>query len=417
MARRAGKATGKLTALAVEAAKKPGLINDGGGLYLKIDDGGSKSWVLRYKLGGRSHKLGLGPVHTVGLALARDKAADARRLLLDGGDPISEKRRAKAAARLQDARSITFDEVAATYIAAHRAGWRSSKHIKEWSTTLARHASPTFGRLAVQDIDTGLILRALEKVWRTNPETASRVRGRIESVLDYARARGYREGENPARWRGNLDHLLPLASKVKTKTHFAAMPHTEVSGLMAQLAARLEVTSAALAFTISTSVRSGEVLGAQWSEIDLDARLWTIPGSRMKSGREHRVPLSDAAIAILKRMQATRNSDFVFPGAKKNKGLSVTGMSVLLCRTLGYRDATVHGMRSAFRDWASEQTNYPREVCEAALAHVVGDKVEAAYRRTDLLDRRRRLMAEWARYITTPPADASRVIPILRRGK
>jgi integrase len=233
-------------------------------------------------------------------------------------------------------------------------------------------------------------------------------------VLDYASARGYRNGENPARWRGNLDNLLPLASKVKTKGHFAAMPHAEVGALMVKLAARNETTAHALAFTILTAARSGEVIGAQWDEINFAERLWTVPGSRMKSGREHRSPLSDKAIAILKEMQTRQRGNFVFAG-RNGKGISKTGMAILLNVTFGHDAATVHGFRSAFRDWCGERTNHPREVCEAALAHVVGDKVEAAYRRSDLLDRRRQLMAEWANYISSPSADASAVIPIRRR--
>jgi integrase len=276
MAGKAGKTSGKLAALQVTRAKPGAFINDGLGLYLKVDEGGSKSWVLRYKVNGRSRKYGLGPVHTVGLALARDKAGDARRLLLDGRDPIDEKRKVKAAARLEQAKAISFDECAAAYIKAHKAGWRSADHTKEWQSTLRRFVSPIFGKLPVQSIDVGLVVRALEKIWTTNPVTASRVRGRVEMILDYAKAREYRTGENPARWKGNLDNLLPLASKVKVKQHFAAMPYADVGALMAKLSARDEVSAFALAFTILTAARSGETIGAQWDEIDFKNRLWVI---------------------------------------------------------------------------------------------------------------------------------------------
>ena len=418
MAGTAGRTIGKLSALRVAAAKAPGMYGDGAGLYLKVDEGGSRSWILRYKVAGRSRKLGLGPVHTVSLALARDKAADARRLLLDGKDPIEVKRAARAAHLLEAAKTISFDDCAANFVATNKAAWRSEKHVGEWMTSLQRYASPVFGKLAVADVDRGLIVRALEPIWSTKPETASRVRQRVERVLSYAKANGYRDGENPAAWKGNLDHILPRADKIKAVKHFAAMPHNEVATLMARLAPLDEVAAAALRFTILTAARSGEVLGAQWSEIDLESAIWTVPGVRMKTGRQHRIPLSDPAISILNKMQAGHphgGHELVFPGRKPGKGIGETSMAYTM-RGLGIgAEATVHGFRSSFRDWCSEQTAFPREVAEACLAHTVGDKVELAYRRTEFIVKRRALMTAWARYITAPSADTNHVIPI-RRG-
>ncbi|MFY9955657.1 tyrosine-type recombinase/integrase, partial [Bradyrhizobium sp.] len=327
MAGRTGKTSGKLTALGVTAAKAPGLYGDGHGLYLKVDEGGSKSWILRYKLNGRPRKFGLGPTHTVGLALARDKAADARRLLLDGRDPIEEKRAGKAAAMLEAAKTISFDQCAADYFEANKAAWRNPKHVKEWPASLQRYASPVFGHLAVADVDVGLVVRALEPIWTTKPETAARTRGRIETVLDYAAARGYRAGENPARMKGNLAHILPAHNKtIKPVVHHPAVPHADVAAVMEKLANRHEVAASALAFTILTAARSGEVMGAKWeTEIDLEAKLWTVPAARMKAGREHKVPLSDAAIKILTKMRAEHGAGaYVFPAQKRNRGLSDT---------------------------------------------------------------------------------------------
>ena len=415
MAGRTGKTAGKLTAVKVTNAQAPGLYGDGNGLYLKID-GGSKSWVLRFKLNGRPRKFGLGPTHTIGLALARDKAAIARRLLLDGKDPIEEKRATKSAAMLEAAKSITFDECSKAYFEANKAAWKNPKHIKEWPSSLQRYASPVFGRLAVADVDVGLVVRALEPIWTTKPETAARTRGRIETVLDYAKAHGYRTGENPARVKGNLAHILPPHNKqIKPVTHHAALPHADVAAVMVKLANRHEVAAAALSFAILTAARSGEVMGAQWSEIDFDGKLWIVPGTRMKAGKEHRVPLSDAAVAVLAKMKAEHGgAGFVFPGQKRNKGLSDTRMPLLL-RSVGVLE-TVHGFRSSFRDWTAEQTAFPREVCEAALAHAVSDKVEAAYQRSDVLEKRRKMMDQWARYITAAPAAGNKVVPI-RRGR
>jgi integrase len=408
---------GRLTPLDVTRANKRGLHSDGGGLNLQIAKGGSKSFVFRYRFSGRIRVMGLGSSLDVSLSEARDRAFDCRRSLRDGIDPLRARENRRATQRLQDAKSISFDECSRQYIETNKSAWRNSDHASEWTATLARYASPVFGRLAVQDVDTGLIVRALEPIWTVKPVTASRVRGRIEIILHYAKARGFRIGENPAVWRGNLDHILPHPTRIKAVQHLAAMPHAEVSGLMAKLRGRREISAAALAFTILTAARSGEVTGAQWDEVDLGAKVWTIPGSRMKSGREHRVPLNDEGVAILKKMKAIRQgeSGFVFSGRNAGRGISCTGMPILL-RRIGIEGVTVHGFRSSFRDWTAEQTAYPREVAEACLAHVVGDRVEAAYRRTDFLERRRKLMDAWATYIATPVADDRHKVIAIRRG-
>jgi integrase len=415
MAGKTGKTAGKLSALKVASALAPGLYGDGNGLYLKVD-GDSKSWVLRFKIRGRARKFGLGPVHTVPLALARDKAAAGRRLLLDGIDPIEQRRAAKATALLEAAKNITFDKCSKQYIDANKAAWKSAKHLSEWSRSLQRYASPVFGKLAVADVDVGLVVRALQPIWTTKPETAARTRGRIETVLDYAKAHGYRAGENPARVKGNLAHILPPHNEnIKTVKHHAALPHADVAALMVKLAARHEVSAAALAFAILTAARSGaEVTGAQWDEIDLDAKLWTVPGERMKAGKEHKVPLSDAAIAVLIKLKSEHGAiGFVFPGRKRNRGLSDTRLPRLL-RSVGVVE-TVHGFRSSFRDWAAEQTAFPREVAEACLAHLISNKTEAAYLRTEFLEKRRKLLNAWARYISAPaPAKGGKVVAIGR---
>jgi integrase len=395
------RAIGKLTALAVDKAKRRGYYGDGGGLFLQVSASGSKSWVFRFKEAGKLREMGLGATHTIGLAEAREKARECRRLRLDGINPIEARKVARAQARLAAATATTFKDCAERYIASHRAGWRSSAHAAQWPSTFGRYVYPVFGPLPVQAIDVGLVLKALEPIWTAKPETANRVRGRIESVLDWATARGYRKGENPARWRGHLENLLPGKSKVRRVKHHAALPHVEIANFMAQLQQQEGVAARALEFTILTAARTGEVLGARWSEINFAERLWTVPAERMKSGKEHRVPLSDTALAILEQMQAIRQDDFVFPGGKARRPMSNMAMAMTLRRT-GRGEMTVHGFRSSFRDWAAERTGFPAEVAEMALAHTVGDKVAAAYRRGDLFQKRRQLMDAWARYCAAP---------------
>jgi integrase len=396
MAGMAGKRVGILTARTVQAAKTPGLFGDGGNLYLNVDHNGNKSWIVRWSSGGKLHKCGLGAVHTVTLEQAREKAADARRIIRDGGNPREARREARQAVLVAQAKSMSFDDAAKAYVEGHKAGW-SDKHGKQWPATLTRYTSPVFGNLPVSAIDTGMVMRVLQPIWSSKNETASRLRGRIETVLSWARVQGYRSGENPALWKGHLDHLLPARGKVHKVVHHAALPYAKLPAFMRDLRKRYGVAVLALEFAILTATRTSETLDAQWSEFDLRNKLWTIPAERMKGGREHRVPLSDRAAAIVQEMQTVRNGDYVFPGAKRGKPLS--NMSMLLAlRRMERDDLTTHGFRATFRTWAAEKTAHQREVIEAALAHVVGDKTENAYQRGDLLDKRRRLMDAWAAY-------------------
>jgi integrase len=399
---------GKLTALAVTRATKPGKYGDGGGLYLDIDPNGAKGWSYRFRLDGRDREMGLGPLHAISLADARLRAQECRKLRLDGIDPIEHRKAQRAAARLDTAKAITFDECRDLYIAAHRAGWRNVKHGDQWTATLTTYASPTIGALAVQAIDTGLILKVLEAIWSDKTETASRVRGRIEAILDWAKVRQYRTGENPARWRGHLDKLLPARSKVQKVEHHSALPYAEIGSFVVDLKEQIGISAMALEFLILTVSRTGEVIGAQWPEFDLDKKLWVVPGERMKSGREHRVPLPDRAIEILKELAKLSDDKkgHVFPGGRADRPLSNAAMLALLKR-MERTDITPHGFRSCFKDWAAEATGFANEISEAALAHVIGDKVEAAYRRGDLFEKRRRLMDAWAKYCATPQRSAS----------
>jgi integrase len=401
---------GKLTALAVDKAKRRGYYGDGGGLFLQVSTSGSKSWVFRFKDAGRLREMGLGATHTIGLAEAREKARECRRLRLDVIDPIEARKVARSQARLAAATATTFKDCAERYIASHRAGWRSATHAAQWPSTLSRYVYPVFGSLPVQRVDVGLVLKVLEPIWTAKPETANRVRGRIESVLDWATARGYRQGDNPARWRGHLEILLPKKSKMRQVKHHAALPYAEIGDLMVRLKQQKGAAARALEFTILTAARTGEVIGAQWSEINLAERLWTIPAERMKSGKEHRVPLSDAARAILEQMQAMRQDDSIFSGGRAGQSISNMAMAMTL-RRMGRGDLTVHGFRSSFRDWTAERTGFPNEVAEMALAHVVSDKVEAAYRRGDLFQKRRQLMDAWARFCAAP-AVAGQVVTL-----
>jgi len=405
---------GKLTALAVERTKRRGYYGDGGGLSLQVSARGSKSWVFRFKDNGKLREMGLGPTHTVTLAEAREKARGCRKLRIEGIDPIESRRAERAKARLAAAKAMTFKMCAERYIAAHNAGWRSPKSLAAWEGTLGTYVYPVFGALPVQAIDTALVMNAIEPVWATKPETASRVRGRIESILDWATARAYRAGENPARWRGHLEKLLPTKTKVRRVEHHAALPYPEVAAFMAELRGQEGIAARALEFAILTAARTGEVMGARWGETNIAERLWNIPAERMKGGREHRVPLSAAALAIVQAMAALRRGEFVFPGGKSDRPLSNMAFLMLL-RRMGRNDLTAHGFRSTFRDWAAERTSFPAEVAEMALAHTVGDKVEAAYRRGDLFQKRRQLAEAWARFCTASPP-AGQVVSIRRPG-
>lgn len=386
----------RLSATAVAKLKKPGMHADGGGLYLLIR-GAQRSWVFRFRDGARLRDMGLGPAHTVSLADAREQATAARRQRLDGVDPIEARATVRAAAKAEKAATMTFRSAADAYIAAHRAGWRNEKHAEQWSSTLAAYAHPTIGDLSVSAVDTTLVLKILRPIWATKTETASRVRGRIESILDWAKVSGLRAGENPARWRGHLDHMLPARAKVRPVEHFAALPYAELAGFMTALRAREGIAARCLEFTILTAARSGEARGATWAEVDVAAAVWTVPAARTKARREHRVPLSDRALAILEEMRLTREvGPLVFPGHRLTQPLSDMSLTAVLGR-MG-RDITVHGFRSTFTDWAREQASFDQEVRKAALAHTIDDKTDAAYARGDMFEKRRKLMAAWADY-------------------
>jgi integrase len=382
--------------------KGAGLYADGGGLYLRVTPTDARMWLYRFQMAGRRRDMGLGAADLYSLAEARQKALEARKLVAEGIDPIEARREGRSAKALDAAKVMTFRQCAEAYIAAHSAAWRSHKSLAAWEGTLAADVYPTFGALPVPAIDTALVMKAIEPIWTKKPETASRVRGRIESVLDWATARSYRQGENPARWRGHLENLLPARSKVQRVEHHSALPYAEIATFMAALRQQDGVGASALEFAILTAARTGEVIGARWDEINVAERLWTVPADRMKAGKEHRSPLSDAALAIVEKMAAIRQSDHVFPGANSVRPISNMAMLMLL-RRMGRDDLTVHGFRSTFRDWIAERTSFPAEVAEMALAHVVGDKVEAAYRRGDLFEKRRQLAEAWAKFCSATP--------------
>ena len=397
------RALARLKAFDVTRTKAKGLYPDGGGLYLQVSATGTKSWIFRYRMNGRTtpRDMGLGPVATISLADARQKATDARRAILGGVDPIDVRKSSRALVALDAAKAMTFKACATAYIKSHAAGWRNEKHAGQWTATLEAYAYPVMGKLPVAAIEVGHVMKVLEPIWSEKPETASRVRGRIESIIGWATANGFRKGDNPAQWRGHLENLLPKLSKVRKVRHHPALPYSEVGAFLARIRQENGIAALALEFLILTATRTSETIGAQWGEIDLGNKVWTIPGERIKAGKEHRVPLSAPAMTILKSLARTRASDkgdeFVFPGGRKGQQLSNNAMLALLKR-IERQDVTAHGFRSTFRDWAAEQTNYPRDVAEMALAHAIGDKVEAAYRRGDLIEKRTRLMAEWAKH-------------------
>jgi integrase len=385
----------KLTALEVKKDLKPGLYGDGHGLYLQVSSFDTKAWVFRFTIDGHPRKMGLGPLHTVSLAEARKRAAEARLKAHDGIDPIKDKQAQRASKRLSAAKAITFKQAAAAYVEANRAAWKNAKHAKQWASTFGA-TTAAINDLAISAIDTGLVLSVLEPIWTKKPETAVRVRGRIEAVLDWAKVRGFRDGENPARWRGHLDHILPKKSRIASVEHLDALPYISVSAFMAELRAKEGIAARALEFAILTAARSGEILDAQWDEIDIDAKLWTVPANRMKAKKEHRVPLSDRAAEILKGLPRADARVFVRLGRD----------GLLECLRQLRDEGTVHGFRSTFRDWAAETTAYPNELLEIALAHTIGNKAEAAYRRGDMMEKRRRLMADWAAYCEQQPANS-----------
>jgi integrase len=390
----------RLTARTVASLKKPGRHADGQNLYLKISaDGSSKSWVFMFDIAGRQREGGLGSIASVSLAEARSKASEWRSLLAKGLDPLE----ARKAAHEAEATRKTFGQCAEELIKAKRSEWRNATHVRQWSQTLGDYCAQIWNT-PVDDIDTPAVLSVLTPIWGLKPETALRLRGRIEATLDFAKIHKLRTGENPATWRGHLALILPKRQKLD-RGHLAAMPYRDVAAFVKTLREAESIRALALEFLILTAGRLGEVLGAQWAEIDLAGRVWTIPAGRMKAGREHRVPLSVRAIEIVERMAEIRSSDNIFPGQRRGRPLSHCAP-----RELCPAGATIHGFRSAFRDWAGNETNTPREVCEAALAHSVGGAVEAAYRRSDALEKRRVLMEAWAAYVE--PGAGGNVVPI-----
>jgi integrase len=394
----------------VTAVAEPGKYSDGGGLYLQVSPstkGVTKSWIFRYMRGGKiSREMGLGAMNMrkgdgyTTLNQARQKRTRAREMLEAGIDPLQEKRAARAASRLQAAKGVTFGECAAQYIDEHAAGWKGKKHLWDWRSTLSRHVEPLLGPLPVAAIDTALVLKVLKPIWTTRTKTAGDIRSRIELILNWAKIHGYRDGENPARWKGHLQNALPKPSKVAKVKHHDAMPYVDVPQFMVELRGRASVTSRALEWTILAAARSDETRGAQWSEIDIEKRVWTIPGTRMKAAAAHRVPLTDRMVEILKDQPHVGMTVF----SSTSKKLSITAMWKLLRNIRSSSSETVHGFRSSFRDWAAEQTAYPSDVIEMALAHTIANKVEAAYRRGDLFEKRRALMADWTAYCAGEPA-------------
>lgn len=397
------RTSNRLSVKWIESSKrKPGYYADGAGLWLQVSKTLTRSWVFRYTRQGKTHDIGLGSYLNVTLEMARVKADDMRKTLGRGEDPMAQRlmQKANAASRL------TFDQCAEKFIEANRAGWKNPKHGDQWKSTLDTYASPVIGKLDVAHIDTAHILRVLEPIWTTKNETASRVRGRVEKVLAWATTRKLRHGDNPARWKGHLDTALPKPSDVQKTSHHEAMHYKDIGDFAPTLQAQPGVAPRALEFTILTATRTNEVIGATWGEIDLNECVWTIPAERMKAKKEHRIPLTDRAVEILRDMEKIKESEFVFPGWKAKSGLSNMAMLVLLKR-MSRPDLTVHGFRSTFRDWAGETTHHPREVIEHAMAHQLADKAEAAYARGTLFEKRRKLMEDWDAFLRTRPAEAS----------
>jgi integrase len=411
---------GKLTAFEVERKKQPGTYNDGGGLYLQVTSPSARSWLFRYRSPGHlsrngkplTREMGLGSLSVVSLHEAREEGAKCRQALRNGVDPLEMKRANRERAHLAAAKSLTFREAAQAYHAAHRASWRSALHAEQWSTSLDQHVMPTLGHLSVAAIDTTLLMKVIEPLWVCKTESASRIRARIERILEWAKVRGYRSGENPARWKGHLDMLLAKPGALKKANgsrNYSALPYAQIAEFMVELRRHDTVAARALEFTILCAARSGEVRNGKWPEIDEHARVWTIPPEKMKGGRVHRVPLSARALAVLKHMRSVRQNEYIFPG-RSRENLPPMAMYKAL-RGMG-RHVTTHGFRATFKTWASECTTFQRETVEAALAHVSGDKLEAAYNRGDQLQKRARLMAAWADYCGRLPQKHADVVQL-----
>ena len=401
-----------LSAAKVKSLKAPGDYLDGRGLYLQVRSKSSKSWLLKFSMHKRAREMGLGSAFDFTLADARATRDVYRKLIKQGVDPIEQRKADEMARALDRAKAITFKDACARYIAANRSGWKNIKHAAQWEATLKAYAYPTLGALPVQAIDAALVMAVLEPIWSTKSETASRVRGRIETVLDWAKALGLRDGENPARWRGHLDMLLPKPSKVRKVENHPALPFAQLPAFMKDLREREGIAAVAMEFLILTAGRTGEVLGATWDEFDLRKSVWTIPGERMKNGKDHHVPLSPPAVAVLERMSKVTNGEHVFLGQSSGRPLSDMALLVLL-RRMKRTEITSHGFRPTFRDWAAERS-YPDAVAEAALAHSVPDAVVAAYKRTTFFELRKQMMDDWAAFATSDPAKAGDNVVELR---
>jgi integrase len=408
------RALHRLSNLKVEHAKQPGMYADGGGLYLRVAEGGSKQWIYRYTTNGHNRDMGLGSVRLLTLAEARERARAAGKLRLDGIDPIAYKHAERGAAIVAAAGAKTFKECAEGFIRDNEKKWTHPKHRRDWERTLVRFVFPTLGNLPVTSIDTPLVLKVIKPLWERVPETASRVRGRIEAVLGWATVHHYRTGDNPARWRQHLQHALPSRSEIAKVEHHAAMPYTQVASFMDALRKDTSIAARCLEFITLTAARLGEATGATWDEIDLGARTWTIRAERMKKGdKKHKVPLSDAVMAVLKTMREIRQSAYVFPGVKPGQPIGADALRELIKKLAG-DDVTVHGLRSTFRDWAADCTSFPNELAEMALSHAIPTAVEKAYRRGSMFERRRKLMDAWAAYCATVETDAGKVVALAR---
>lgn len=421
------RSANKLSTLKIKSTKEPGLYADGGNLYLQVSQEGTKSWLFRFMIAGRARKMGLGSADYVPLAEARKKAAAAYGLLIDGVDPIDERdqRRALIADQVahqkaERSRQKTFKQCAEAFIANKKAGWKNPKSEAQWTSSLKTYAYPFIGDLRAADIDLSHVKDVLEPIWRTKTETANRVRGRIEMILNWAAVHNYRSGENPARWRGHLDMILSARSEVAPVKHHEALPYSDIPKFMADLRKRDSISARALEYTILTAVRTSDTIGGVRTEVDEKDKVWTIPAARLKGKKgkrktNHTVPLSKAAFTILEMVP--HDDKHLFAGGKEGQSLSNMAMAELL-KSMGYGSITVHGFRSTFRDWAAEKTAYPNEMCELALAHVVSDKVEAAYRRGDMREKRRRLMEDWAKFCASPAAaKAGNVVSIRAANK
>lgn len=393
----------RLSAMKADKLKEPGLYLDGGGLYLQVTGDGlkrvNKSWIFQFKFKGRTRQMGLGSFQLIGLAEAREKSKECRRQLLDGVDPLEARNAARVEQKLEEAKAVPFEVCAEKYITSHKAGWKNQKHAEQWTNTLKTYVYPNIGTLPVQKVDTAQVMDVLEPIWTTKNETAVRIRGRIEMILGWAKVRGYRQGDNPARWKDHLDKLLPKPSKVRKVKHHPALPYNEMANFMAKLRRQEGIAARALEYTILTAARTTETLESDWTEVEEKDLAWMVPEGRMKGERAHRVPLSEPAWAVIKKQKAERRDGekLIFPAPKKGERLSENAMLAVLDR-MDYGHVTVHGFRSTFRDWAGDCTNHPEEVAELALAHANADETEAAYRRSDAFKKRRALMDDWAKF-------------------